>query len=87
MTTPQPFAEFLNAQNASFDSIAWACMDYVAARAGDLKPEAPAAASSAGLKLRRCLGCLPAQSRVGPTLACFRRSKPWADIDVTMLRP
>ena len=39
MTTSQPFAEFLNAQNASFDWIAWACMDYVAARAGDLKPD------------------------------------------------
>lgn len=39
MTTLQPFAEFLNAQNASFDSIARACMDYVAARAGDLKPD------------------------------------------------
>ena len=40
MTSLQPFAEFLNAQNASFDSIARACMAYIADRADDPSTEA-----------------------------------------------
>ena len=40
MNTPQPFADFLNSARASFETIAWACNGYVAARSGDLTPEA-----------------------------------------------
>lgn len=40
MNTSQPFANFLNTAQASFETIAQACNGYVAARSGDLTPEA-----------------------------------------------
>lgn len=39
MNSPQPFADYLNAQDIGFESIAQACIDYVMANAGDLAPE------------------------------------------------
>ena len=39
MNSPQPFADYLNAQDIGFESIAQACMDYVMAYAGDLAPQ------------------------------------------------